>query len=147
MPFDYTKYTPASTSLTLTKDIQPLMQVTCALKSCHGAGTAAGAADHDPKLGVINQPTAADFATIHDALVGKPSAEVTSMNYVTAGDPANSWMMKKIEGANTCGKFTCATVTGENKPCGDQMPAPPSDPLSDGDIGKFRDWIKGGATL
>jgi len=149
--FDYSKYTPASTTLTLTNDLAPIIQLSCATAvTCHG-NTATVMATNEPHFGPISAvgpATQADLMAIHDAIVGKPSAELPSMNYVTAGDPDNSWLMKKIEGVNGCSGFMCkAGVPKATSPCGDPMPQAPSPPLEAGDVSKFRDWIKSGAKL
>jgi hypothetical protein len=148
--FDYSKYMPASTTLTLTKDLATIVQTSCATATtCHG-NTATVMAANEPHFGPIGPgaATMADLQAIHDAIVGKASAELPSMPYVTAGDPDNSWVMKKIEGVNGCGGFVCtAGVPKAKTPCGDPMPQAPSPELEPADISKFRDWIKGGAKL
>ena len=40
--------------------------------------------------------------TIRAAIVGVAALEAPALQYVTAGDPENSWLMKKIEGVQAC---------------------------------------------
>lgn len=63
------------------------------------------------------------------ATVGVASVEMPSLARVTAGDPANSYLYRKITGAG---------ITGERMP----LSAPP---LSDAQIALVRDWIRRGA--
>jgi hypothetical protein len=150
-PFDYTKYTPTSTSVSLTTDIAPIIKASCStLNTCHGS-TPSKAAANDPQLG----PTSgfvgdmATAMTVHMALVGKPSGEAPTLSYVTAGAPENSWIMKKLEGSQNCVMgVTCTKVAGDAvpSPCGDSMPSM-SDALPADQVQKFRDWIKAGAAL
>jgi hypothetical protein len=150
-PFDYKAYTaPGTAGLTLTKDVAPIFQASCAtLITCHGSkGATPG---QDPQLGpIMIMPTAAQLMTIHDGLVGQSSAQATTLKYVVATDPANSYLMKKIEGRSNCESLTCVTVKGQSASlpaCGDKMPAKPNEPLAPAQISIIRDWIKGGAAL
>lgn len=150
-PFDYKAYTaPGTPGLTLTKDVAPILQASCStLITCHGSkGATPG---QDPQLGpVMTVATAAQLMTIHDALVGKPSAQATGLQYIVARDPENSYLMKKVEGRSNCETLTCVTVKGQSASlpaCGDKMPAKPNEPLAPAQISIIRDWIKDGANL
>jgi hypothetical protein len=146
--FDYTKYTPKSTSVSLLTDIAPIIKTSCALtKTCHGS-VATVAADADPQLGPISG--IADMATaqkVHDAIVGIAAKQAPSMSEVTAGDPEHSWLMKKLEGSQNCAGVTCTKIPGASSPCGDLMPPMPATSLPADQVMEFRDWIKGGAAL
>jgi hypothetical protein len=147
-PFDYTKYTPTSTSVSLANDLAPIMKTCAKAKTCHGA-TGVSPADNEPQLGPISGFVGdmMGAAKVQMALVGKPSAEAPTMSYVVAGKPEDSWMMKKLEGSQNCVTgVTCTKVAGDMvpSPCGDNMPSM-SDALSPEDVQKFRDWIKAGA--
>ena len=71
-----------------------------------------------------------DCNTRHAALLNVPRTELTPMDRVEPGDPANSWLMRKLDG--TEGTFTtkCQSMF-----CGSQMPLG----------GPFRTWIMNGA--
>jgi hypothetical protein len=150
-PFDYTKYTPTSTTVSLTTDIAPIIKTSCSLtKTCHGA-TAVAAADHEPQLG----PTSgfvgdmAGAMKVHTALVGVAAKEAPTLSYVSAGKPEDSWIMKKLEGSQTCvAGVTCVRLPDNTSPsnCGDSMPQM-QDALPADQVQKVRDWIKAGAAL
>jgi hypothetical protein len=146
-PFDYTKYTPKRTSVSLLTDIAPIIKTSCALaKTCHGSVPTASA-DADPQLGPVSG--IADMATaqkVHDAIVGVAAEEAPSMSEVTPGDPEHSWLMKKLEGSQNCAGVTCVKILSATSPCGDLMPIPDSSLPAD-QVMQFRDWIKGGAAL
>src|SRR5688500_13919167 len=61
--------------------------------------------------------------------VNRPSVEIPSLDRVEPGDPANSYLSRKIVGSG---------ITG------DRMPQA-SPPLSDAQISLVRDWIRRGA--
>jgi len=145
--FDYTKYTPASTALTFTADVYPIVKTSCSLaKTCHGA-TAAAMGDHDPQLGPIAGTTdPAALKTIHDAIVGVAAKEAPSLQYVKAMDPENSWLMKKVEGVQACTGVACTKIPEAPSACGDSMPQG-GDLIPAAEQSKIRDWIKGGAAL
>jgi hypothetical protein len=150
-PFDYTKYTPTSTSVSLTTDLAPIIKTSCTTaKTCHGA-TGVALADNEPQLGL--QSGIADMAAamkVQAALVGVDAKEAPGMKYVVSGDPEHSWIMKKLEGSQNCVTgVTCMKVTGDTVPsaCGDRMPSMQDNPLPADQVQKFRDWIKAGAAL
>jgi hypothetical protein len=134
--FDYSTYTPTSTTLTFMGDIAPLFGLACAASpACHMNGA------HPPDLG-----TMADAATIRANIVGMNATEVPSMKYVVAGDPQNSWLMRKVEDANPGCGLMCTPEANFPASCSTQMPQiPPL--LTASDQGKIRDWIKAGAKL
>ena len=68
-------------------------------------------------------------ANAYAVTVNRPSTQLPSLNLVTPGDVANSYLYRKITGAG---------ITG------DRMP-PGSPPLSDEKIALVRDWIRRGA--
>jgi hypothetical protein len=143
--FDYATYTAGSTGLTFAKDIYPITQVTCSLaKTCHGSNPA-GPGAHEPQLGPIVPATdPAVVMMIRGNIVGVPAKEAPSLQYVKAGDPENSWLMKKVEGVQACTGVACMKIADAPTPCGDSMPQG-GDLIPAGDQAKIRDWIKGGA--
>ena len=139
--FDYSSY--STTAAPTIADIDGILQTSCALPTCHGA-TATATNKEAPFLGNIGK--ASDAATqmkIKMGLVGVASGD-SDLKYVVANDPANSWLMRKIEGTHTaaCGN----TCKGDTKagPCGESMPNG-GELLASGDIEKVRAWIKSGA--
>jgi hypothetical protein len=88
-----------------------------------------------------------DPAQVIARIVGTKSAEDPSMNLVTAGDPANSFLMHKMDGdqctlAQQCG----ASQYNMSYPnCGQIMPQSLAMPLPTDTRDKVRAWIKQGA--
>jgi hypothetical protein len=71
-----------------------IVRTSCVFSACHG-GPRAGA-------GMLNfQPVVDGTMTLRDVLVDQPSCEYDLMPLVTPGDPANSWLMLKLEGPHT----------------------------------------------
>ena len=62
----------------------------CGTSSCHGDKPGMG--------GLFLGASAADAATVYAEIVGKNSSELTSMPFVTAGDPSKSYLMHKMDG-------------------------------------------------
>jgi hypothetical protein len=143
--FDYTKYTPASTTLTLKNDIQPIFAASCAIgMSCHVSPNFAGS---QPQAGLgLGPPTsmppdAAALAAILTALAAS-STEAPGSKRVSPAAPEKSFLMVKIEADPTTCNAEC--TAGSSGVCGSRMPFG-QPPLSDANIGKIRDWIKSGA--
>lgn len=107
---------PIDATATLARVQTEVFTPTCALAGCHGAIGAQSQLQLTP---------AASYAN----LVGRPSVELTQVLRVAPGDPANSYLYRKITGAG---------ITGERMPIG--LP-----PLSDAQIRLVRDWIRRGA--
>jgi hypothetical protein len=72
-----------------------------------------------------------DAATAYASLVGRPSTRKPGATFVVAGDPANSYLMHKLEGRSD--------ITGVRMPIG----GPPY--LTDGQLLVVRRWIESGA--
>lgn len=143
--FDYGSYTPGATARTLTTDVVPIFTVSCALAGCHATGST------HPFLGPGNgmTPTSAQIMAIRSELVGVTALEFPSAKLVVAGDPANSWLMLKVD-ASPSGSISCScpsnSLTVATLPCGTSMPQG-GPQLGADKRGLIRDWIKGGATL
>ena len=103
--------------------------------------------------------------TVYAGIVGQPSQELPTMNYVTKGDPDNSYLYRKIEKDGLMG-LTCVPVNMDPivamapseptpmQPCGAPMPlladlSSCSDPTCVAAlttfIDKVRTWIADGA--
>jgi len=115
-------------------DVQAVIERACAFSSCHGGSGGAGSV-YLPKNSV-DPATPPKWWT---NLVGQRSAEYTKMNLVQPGDPTNSWLIQKLEGAQ-CG-FDSACVGGS---CGESMPRS-NDLLSVDERDLFIRWIRQGA--
>lgn len=97
-------------------EIDPILQGSCGFSSCHGAGAGG--------LTLGTDPAANHAALVDVAAVGDPSQTL-----VVPGDPAASYLVHKLEGADG--------IVGD--------PMPPSVALSDDDIARIRAWIEDGA--
>jgi len=136
--FDYAKWTPNATPVTLQANVMPIFTAQCSLATaCHGKG-----ATNEPILGdlpMMNTLTAAD---IKANIVGKASKEVPTWQYVNAGNPQQSYLMHKVENANPGCGLACTSSTPGG--CSTQMPSS-APPLSASDQDIIRNWIKQGA--
>ena len=86
--------------------VWPILKASCANGYCHGGG--AGGL------------TMKDEASTYAALVGVKSKGCSTMNYVTASDLTNSYLIQKLEGKGSCfmggkmpkgGSLTAAQIT------------------------------------
>ena len=135
---------PATTQLTTPSisfktDVVPLFQQSCALStSCHQdkvggpSGLYLGGSSNSP----------ADPAGVYAAIVGVASIELPSMQYVKAGDLANSFLMHKMDGNQCQFSAQCGATPAPN--CGDVMPQS-SCPLTGAQRDTVRRWIAQGA--
>jgi hypothetical protein len=149
-------------------DVAPIFQGSCALSTaCHTCDRSANPtctnSTYTPFLGVpagdAGAPTAAVLAAVIASTVGKPAVTQVSladgmtmvgnpsMDIIKAGDPANSFMMYKLDGAfpttPTTNDVTCSTLTCDiTQTCGEAMPAGGSQLAARDTI---RRWIAQGA--
>ncbi len=118
----------------LRADVMPLFNNSCGFTSCHG-----NVSSSKGNLFLGAKPSnGADAAMVHKQLVGVRGDEISSMPFVTAGDPALSFLMHKMDGDQ-------ATLTGCT-PAGCQATMPQGDtplPAEKRDI--VRRWIAQGA--
>lgn len=145
-PFDYTTYTPASDP-SFKDDVVPLLQRACNLRTCHGGGFENSRADLYTGLSLSSgPPEQSELDQIHAMMLLAPSTTTNNMPRVTPGDPANSFLMVKIDGCQNFRGLTCTAQSGavSDGVCGDDMPQ--SQPaLPDSEKNVFRDWIAMGA--
>ena len=129
-PTDLTK--PVTT---FRANVMPLFNLSCGFSSCHGAGKAS-------KGGIFlgSQPAmGSDAAQVHMLIVGAKAGEIPTMPYVTAGDPANSFLMHKMDGDQS-------TLSSQCVPPGCQETMPQgNDPLPAAQRDVVRRWIAQGA--
>lgn len=112
--------TTGPTNPTLALDVQPIFTASCALAGCHtGTGPAEG----------LDLSSGNTFGNT----VGIPSAQLPSMNRVTANDPSQSYLVHKIEGTQGS-----VAGTGSRMPLGRAA-------LSSTQIATIRAWITSGA--
>jgi hypothetical protein len=100
-------------------DVQPILASNCALSFCHAGASPAGGLDMSAAVAFAN-------------LVGTPSNELPAMNRVTAGNPAQSYLIHKVNGTQT-------TVGGS----GSKMP--PGGSLTAVEIQILTKWVQDGA--
>ncbi len=125
-----------SPTVTFKADVMHVFNANCGATSCHGTtmnptgtlflGTEAAAGS--------------DASTVYAKLVGPKSVELTSMPYVTPGDPSKSYLMHKIDGDQCafdphCVGGTCLAVMPNG--LGQPMPVATRDTV--------RRWIAQGA--
>ena len=131
-------------------DVMPIFQQGCTLSSvCHGQAN--NAAEENLYLGDAVANTPAIIAQVYAGLVGVKSDEDPSMNQVTAGDVANSYLSHKLVGdqgslASQCAaaaQLCGASCTAQN-PCGASMPYL-GEPLRQQDVDAINAWIAQGA--
>jgi hypothetical protein len=107
------------------ESVQAIVARSCAFTSCHGALRAY------PRL----SPELA-----YESLISGASMQASSLRLVTAGDPAQSWLMHKLDGTMSS-QSVCA---GANSPCGTSMPQG-VELLPSAERALIRAWIQMGA--
>jgi len=112
-------------------DVVPVIDAHCTSSICHGISDGATG---DLFLGA-ELAMGSDSASVYPNLMAK-SQELTTMAYVKPGDPANSYLMHKID-ADQC-TLSCTGGT-----CMASMPLNSTLPLASRDI--VRRWIAQGA--
>lgn len=145
--YDYSGF--KATTVSFKTDILPIFQKSCGLSSsCHSDQTPP--AQNQPYLGgKFGDPplTSTQIGDLMMGIVGAPSEE-PGMSIVKAGDPANSYMMFKLDATvdSKTGSVTlCSSLKcNSTHDCLASMPqGGPELPLADRD--KIRSWIANGA--
>jgi len=167
--YDYTTFTGTTPVVTFSTDVLPIFRQSCGISSaCHGCDAVNNPGcttpGYQPFLGVSMAdptPTAAQIAAIFSTTVGKPALLQTStidpssmvgnpdMSIVKAGDPANSFLTYKLDGAFPASpdnsEVTCSTLTcAAGMTCGGAMPSGGPN-LASADRDTIRRWIAQGA--
>lgn len=136
-------------------DVMPILQQGCTISSvCHGQMGNAGEenlylGEHQTSLdGTPVDPMVA--TKVQSLIVGAKSLEDPKLNIVTAGDPANSYLIHKLNGDQDKLEADCAmgmcnsSSCGAPMTCGVQMPMSGS-ALMASDIATISNWIMQGA--
>lgn len=127
---------PPGVEVSLSRDVQPIFNQSCATAFCHG--------------GTLASPMSLEEDKAHGSLVGVPSCEAPGLKRVEPGSSELSYLIIKLEGRQSAvlDAGSCATcsvpLVGPVANCGTQMP--PGQPPLDGHlIQLIRDWIDQGA--
>jgi hypothetical protein len=116
--------TGSSTNLSHAADIQPIWDAKC-VDACH---------DPTGEWGFILDMSGDGYA----AIVGIASSQVASMDYVTAGDPDNSYLWHKINN-------TQVSVGGSGLPMPKARSGMAADVMTADELATIEEWIAGGA--
>jgi hypothetical protein len=95
----YVPSTPLTTPVSLTKDVMPIFQTSCAGggQACHARDPLGNATPNDLMLGgEIGAPVDSTF--IFQQIVGQPSVLDPNASLVAPGDPEKSFLMHKVDG-------------------------------------------------
>ena len=136
--FDYASFNGMTPAVAFQADVLPIFRNSCGLSaSCHGMQ---GGPIAQPFLGPPNSAGTASqtdidaiFATIYDASVKEPN-----MKIVTPNDPANSFLMHKMDNSLKCETLTCGGNCGGSMPLGGAI-------LAQDQRDTVRRWIAQGA--
>lgn len=138
--FDYSSFDGSTPAVSFKADVLPILRQSCGLSSaCHG--NQSNPTGDRPYLGPAlkdGEATDAQIAAIFDQNVNKAAMKEPKMKIVAPGDPANSFLLYKLDGTS-CGKLACAASAS----CGTQMPQGGVMPCEQRDI--LRRWIAQGA--
>jgi hypothetical protein len=89
-------FNPNSPQVTLRGDVLPIFRLSCGLSaSCHQSPASTSGRIY---LGSSMITDNSDAAKVHDGIVNTPSVDLPSMAVVKPNDPANSFLMHKIDG-------------------------------------------------
>jgi hypothetical protein len=127
-------FDPTAPTVSFKTNVMGLLSSSCASASCHGI---AEGAQGGLFLGA-ELKQGADAANVYASLVGPMAGELGTMPYITAGDPANSYVMHKLDGDQCMFAEACANHT-----CNETMPRDGQLPVETRDI--LRRWIAQGA--
>jgi hypothetical protein len=116
--------------VSFSKDVIPIFKTSCAFTACHGLQ----GSNNGVFLGESGGP-----AAVHGNLVGRRSSKLQTMDLVKAGEPRESFVMRKLDGSHCVLDSQCTGGT-----CGDSMPRREETlPIEERD--KIRRWIAQGA--
>jgi hypothetical protein len=130
-------------AVTFAADVLPVFQRSCGIAgaTCHGTPSVASV-DMRPYLGNFDGGT--DAAAVVKGLVGVTSPQDPKLAIVKAGDPAQSYLMHKLDGDQCQFAADCAQGQTQYTDCGQAMPYS-SPVLDEGTRDTIRRWIAQGA--
>jgi hypothetical protein len=117
-------------------EVMPIFNANCGASNCHGDGTSS---QGNLFLG-SETAKGSDASMVRSGLVAKDGIEMTMMPLVTAGDPAKSYLMHKLDGDQCLYNEHCA-----NKTCLAEMPSGLGHALPVANRDTIRRWIAQGA--
>jgi hypothetical protein len=148
---------PASLASPVTqfaRDVLPVFRGGCGFSGCHGDSRPTAPLVFLYASSTNATPVSAIGPQVYSTIVDKKSLENPSMNYVSPGDPTNSYLMRKLDGALTDIASQCPTGNalyaryGSSyafaNGCGSQMPEGLM-PLDATSRDTIRRWIAQGA--
>ena len=116
---------PAQRTISFASNIQPIFNRSCALAACHAAGVLNGNLD-------LSQGRA------YKQIYNVPSFQKPSIKRVDPGNPAQSYLVQKIEGV--------PGIVGAPMPNGCPVPPPGGTCLGPDDLPAIQKWIEECAT-
>ena len=93
-----TGFDTAAPVVSFANDVMPIFAQSCAFSTCHGSST--GSAN-----GVF---LGKDAARVYTAIVGVRGDELQTMPFITAGDPRQSYLMRKMDGSQCALDAQCS---------------------------------------
>lgn len=132
---DYTppaSFDPSTPAISFRNDVVKVFNFSCTFTSCHG--TQSGGSN-----GIYLGGVGSDPATVRAGLVDQPAPELPSMSFVKPGEPASSYLMRKMDGSQCTLNAQC-----KDGDCGDSMPHN-EDLLDEDTRNVVRRWIAQGA--
>jgi hypothetical protein len=141
----------AGAAVSFSQDILPIFQNSCGI----GADTCHGSYGGGQQSLYLAEPVSAgdgygDAGAILKGIVGKPSLEAPMLDLVSAGNPEQSYVMKKIDGdmcsaMSDCVQPGASTLTTTiTVPCGVPMPETGT-PITSQNATLVWQWIAAGA--
>ena len=123
--FDYANYSGGATGLTFAKDIEPIVKVRARSPRLATGRMQLAPPSTSPSSARSGTADPMELMKNRAAIVGVAALEAPALQYVKAGDPENSWLMKKVEGVQACTGVACMKIADAPTPCGEAMPMGP----------------------
>jgi hypothetical protein len=137
--YDYAGFDGTTPAVTFKADVLPIFRTSCGLSaSCHGNPSGPIA---QPYLGPqtnAGEATTTDIDAIFAANVNVDSVKEPGMKIVAPNDPANSFLMHKMDNSLKCESLKCGGNCGGSMPLGSPV-------LAQDQRDTVRRWIAQGA--
>ena len=91
------------------RDVLPIFRGSCGFSGCHGDSRPSAPLVFLYASSADTTPVSTFGPQVHRNVVNQKSLENPSMNYVRPGDPTNSYLMRKLDGALTDIALQCPT--------------------------------------